>query len=193
MAQQQPHREKDKVVLLEHTYDGIQEYDQKLPNWWLFTLYGAIIFSIAWWFFNFQAGRAGDEARVDYAMRVMEAERMAMGFDTSDNSEFWERAHNADVVAEGRQLFMQNCALCHSEDLTGGIGLNLVDNEWKHGSEASEIYESVWDGFPAAGMQPWGQQLGQNRIAAIVAFILSHHGSQEEMQAQAVEAPADAS
>lgn len=189
MAQKPPSDDKNKVVLLEHTYDGIQEYDQKLPNWWLFTLYGAIVFTIVWWFFNFQAGRPSNAERAEYAMRLMEKERMAQGFDTSNNDEFWSRANNPDVVAQGKDLFMANCALCHGQDLQGGIGLNLVDNEWKHGYEASQIYDSVWNGFPAAGMQPWGQQLGQNRIAAIVAFILSHHGDAETLATKAVPAP----
>ena len=57
-----------------HTYDGIQEYDQKLPNWWLFTLYIAIVFSIAAWLSYYQLGIGmSDEDRMDAFITARQA------------------------------------------------------------------------------------------------------------------------
>ena len=37
--------EDEKKVLLDHNYEGVQEFDFSLPNWWLATFWGGIIFA----------------------------------------------------------------------------------------------------------------------------------------------------
>ncbi len=43
--------EKEKDILLDHNYDGIQELDNKLPPWWVYGFYATIIFAVVYMFY----------------------------------------------------------------------------------------------------------------------------------------------
>ena len=53
-------------VPTDHDYDGIREFDNPLPGWWLTTFYGTVIFAVGYWFFYHSLG-AGDLPMNAYA------------------------------------------------------------------------------------------------------------------------------
>ncbi len=173
------------VVLREHVYDGIEEYDQRLPNWWLWTLYLSIIFSFVSWFgwYTIRAFES-DEARLTAQMDAIEARRFAM-VGTIDNDSLWAMSRNVTIVASGEAVYRAQCVFCHGDDLGGGLGggLPLNDEEWRWGYEPIDIYSVVKDGSPdpTKGMQAWERELGPARVSAVVAYILSFH-TPERMQ-----------
>lgn len=165
---------KNEIILKEHTYDGIQEYDQRLPNWWLYTLYGAMIFSFVYWFFYYQTNTGKDDVTLlEAKLAAIELAKLENSFDVSNDEIFWEMSNNADYVARGEAIYNQNCVACHGPNLQGGIGFNLVDAEWIHGAKPSQIYVTIDEGIVEKGMQAWGPLLGQKRMAEVVAFLLS--------------------
>lgn len=168
--------------LREHSFDGIQEYDQRLPNWWLYTLYGGIAFWILWWFFQVIAHVVpADGAQIDAAMARLNAVKLASSIDVTDDALFWDMSRNPVFVDAGRQAYAANCLPCHLASLKGksenpgAIGPNLADQGWIHGGTPKEIYHTVAAGVLAKGMPAWEPVLGQKRAAEIVAYILSHH------------------
>jgi cbb3-type cytochrome c oxidase subunit III len=40
----------DEDRLLHHDYDGIQEYDNPMPRWWLYIFWGTIVWAALFWF-----------------------------------------------------------------------------------------------------------------------------------------------
>src|SRR5690606_24076709 len=81
----------------EHVYDGIQEYDKRLPNWWLNTLYITIVFWVGYWAYYewLRVGPSGTEV-VDTAMAKIAAERLSAA--TIDDESLWQMSRNAAFV-----------------------------------------------------------------------------------------------
>jgi cytochrome c oxidase cbb3-type subunit 3 len=170
------------IKLREHVYDGIQEYDQRLPNWWLYTLYGAIIFWVVYWFAQMISGLAvSDAARVDAAMARIAAVKLASSLDVTNDDKFWELAANPVFVEAGKQTFVSLCAACHLASLRGksenpaAVGPDLTDTGWVHGGTPKEVFATVSKGVITKGMPAWEPMLGQKKTAEVVAYLLSYH------------------
>src|SRR5208283_1654606 len=166
-----------------HTYDGIREFNQRLPNWWLFTLYGAILFWIGYWSY-YEWLRVAPEGprRLELALTRIEAEKLAAnaGLRTDDKS-LWAMSRNSVFVEAGRQIFNANCVACHLQSLRGksenpaAIGPDLTDQIWIHGGQPTDVYRTVTQGVAEKGMPTWGPVLGKKRITQAVAYVMSHH------------------
>jgi cytochrome c oxidase cbb3-type subunit 3 len=178
-----------------HAYDGIREYDRRLPNWWLYTLYATILFWVGYWsYFEWlHEGLTGPQ-RVERAMERIEAEKLAASAATQiDDGSLWQMSRNAVVVASGRETFNSICAACHKASLRGvddgGIGANLRRQVWIHGGRPTDIYHTVTNGVLVKGMPTWGPILGQKKIVEVVAYVLSYHQEGEPMTLQPTVAP----
>ncbi|MFI5357731.1 MAG: c-type cytochrome [Opitutales bacterium] len=167
-----------------HSFDGIQEYDKRLPNWWLLTFYGAIAFWIGYWFY-YQRAHIGASDTAVLAQQIAQIEAAKLTTTAKiDDATLWKMSRNPVFVDAGRATFNTTCASCHNVNLTGGIGPNLVDQLWIHGGRPTEIYDTVTNGVPIKGMPTWGPVLGARKITEAVAYILSHHHEGEPILKQ---------
>lgn len=188
-------KEKGEVILREHEFDGIQEYDQKLPNWWLFTFYGAIVFSVIYWgVYYYTSALKTDHQLVKEAIvavqkaKDVELEKTLSSLTDSKLVHQW--SSDLSIVSAGEATYLTNCSACHASDLTGTMqaggtkiplpGLPLTDGLWKFGSKPMEIFKIINEGSPAestgnngAKMQAWGQTLTPKQVAEVAAFIIS--------------------
>lgn len=159
-----------------HEYDGIQEQDNNLPRWWLWTFYGAILFSTGYWFHYHTFGNgahpmAAYEAE-QAATRAVEAERIKKAGAVTPEM-LATLSKDASTVKQGKEVFTTTCASCHGPNGGGGIGPNLTDDSWLHGGAPDKIYTTIKDGYLTKGMPAWGPQLGEERVRAAAAYVLS--------------------
>jgi cytochrome c oxidase cbb3-type subunit 3 len=173
-----------------HAYDGIREYDKRLPNWWLFTLYVMIVFWLGYWaYFEWlRAGPSGPE-KVDREMARIEAAKLAAVASSGlDDATLWRMSRNPEFVGAGRATFESMCASCHKSSLRGvddgGIGADLRRQVWIHGGRPTDLLHTATNGVPVKGMPTWGPILGQRKLAEAVAYILSYHHEGEPMSVQ---------
>jgi cytochrome c oxidase cbb3-type subunit 3 len=159
------HVERDKVLGHADEADGIEEYDNPLPDWWLGLLWVTILWSVGYLVhYHFIADRSPQKA---LAAELVAAE-----------SRWPQQAPAAAVLVlteeaaeAGESVYRANCVPCHGAELKGGIGPSLVDDEWIHGGSPEQIHLTIVNGVPAKGMLAWGPILTAEQINHVTAYV----------------------
>lgn len=181
---------KQRDELLDHDYDGIKEYDNPLPQWWLWLFYGTIVFSavyIPYIVMGFGPSSAEEYQRELAAARAAPppAAQPAPGVPAAPGQPPAVAAvvagpsleGNAAAIAAGKEVYVANCAPCHGPQGQGVIGPNLTDNFWLHGNTWNDIVSTVTNGVPDKGMIAWKTTLNPEKIRQVSAYVMSLKGT----------------
>lgn len=193
-----------------HEWDGIQEYDNPMPRWWLWTFYLTILWSVAYMVFypawplvsGATQGLWGKEAAGDTRLAVAEEIKR---FDDA-NAPIKEKLVAADLNAiasdpalegyaksAGAAVFKTFCAQCHGAGAAGVQNLgypNLLDDDWLWGGDMESIHTTITHGIRNttdadarySEMPKFGADglLDATQIGQVVEHVLSLSGQEHD-------------
>lgn len=163
-------------IIAGHDYDGIQEFDNPLPMWWLWTFFGTIIFAFIYFIhYQFNVGPTLDQ---ELAAEMATIDQLkATHSESTTNIDFAKLIGDPKAIKVGAAVFTGKCASCHGDKGQGIIGPNLTDKFWIHGSAPAALATTISKGVLDKGMPPWETILQEDELQSVIAFITSIKGT----------------
>ena len=174
--------ERDK--LFDHEYDGIQEYDNPMPGWWVWLWIGTILFCLPYvmWFHLGKGPSIHDRLDAEIAAFGQQLiETFGELEPTADN--LTAMMEQEAAMAAMDSLFKGRCAACHQANGSGSTGPNLTDDSYINVNEITDIPDIITNGVIERGMPAWGEQLTQTQIVLISAYVANLRGRNLEGKA----------
>ncbi len=165
--------------LSDHSYDGIQEYDNPMPGWWVALFAASIVFAIGY-FVYYESGipertveaSYTEEKTADLLKRFAGIGELKV---TEANLVAW--AQKDDYRLMGQGIFKANCISCHGPEGQGGVICpNLTDEYAKNIKRITDIPRVITSGANNGAMPAWNNRLIPNEISLVSAYVASLRG-----------------
>jgi len=170
--------EQEQSLLIDHSYDGIQELDNYMPPWLRYVFWGTIAFAVVY-MFNFAVLGLVKTSEQEYVAEVAAAEKQIEAYKllaVKGINEDNVKVNDAASMKAAKAIFAQNCQACHGAAGEGGVGPNLTDEYWLHGGAVKDIFKTIKYGVPQKGMIAWQQKLQPDQIQQVASYIhLARH------------------
>lgn len=165
-----------------HSYDGIREYDNPMPAWWVWLFVATIVFSVVYYagitFFDFVDTYEDDLAQSQEELAaIRHAYAEASPAFVVDEAALAGYMDDPAMVAGGAETYGALCAACHNTEGQGLIGPNLTDDYWLHGGSNVAVFDVITKGVADKGMPAWESTLSPEDRVELVAFIRSLRGT----------------
>jgi cytochrome c oxidase cbb3-type subunit 3 len=166
------------ILMEDHSYDGIHEFDNDLPPWWKYMFYATIVFGVVY-LLNYHVLGSGQLQDAEYQAEVQQASLLNPKSSEGNANEVtnFTALTDAPKLEAGKAAFIQNCAACHGQEGQGTVGPNLTDEFWLHGGDVNAIYKTVKYGVTSKGMVAWQKKLSDDQILEVSSYILSIQGT----------------
>ena len=193
---------KKEVETTGHEWDGIEEYNNPMPRWWVWTFYATIIWAIGYtiaypsWpgIKSAYPGLLGWSTRGDVAAEIQKF--------TDMNADLNAKLASADLttlsedpalqnyaIQYGRATFATFCSQCHGSGAAGAKGYpNLLDNDWLWGGDIDTIHTTVTHGIRSTAdddtrlgdMPAWSDVLEEDEMANVIEYVVSLAGGEHD-------------
>lgn len=164
-----------------HEYDGIREYNNPLPRWWLITFWGTILFALAYLVLfpglGKYPGLLGWSSSGELAQDEQLYKRQYGGlYAEFARTPIPELAQNERAMQVAGRIFANNCAACHGSNARGGTGYpNLTDKDWLYGGEPENLVATLTHGRKGV-MPAFKEAMGEDGVQEVVTYALSLSG-----------------
>jgi len=174
--------EQESSVKLDHDFDGIEELNNPLPPWWTIGFVITVLISIVYtgyYFVNYyDINKIGKWQEQELLNEMAKAKAKVDAYKKEHNivdANTVTLLTDEASLAEGKEIFIKNCAACHLADGGGLVGPNLTDDAWIYGCDVKNLFEIVSKGT-SKGM-PTFKSLGADKIQKVSSYILSLQGT----------------
>lgn len=184
-----------------HVYDGIEEFDNPLPRWWVMMFLATIVFAVIYIAAYGLGNMNGflkvevDGKQVPWSQKAQWQnevekfdEKVAPLFAEYAATPIAELINNDEAMQTGHRIFASNCSVCHGSSAKGAQGFpNLTDNDWLYGGTPADIVKTLTYGrqgmMPAKGLMP---TMSDEQIDQTVQYVRSLSNlTHDETQAEA--------
>lgn len=167
--------------LLTGNFDGIQEYDNDLPRWWVHLFVLTVILSGVYVIWVHGVGNPSDDQRLTQQMAALQdyqrAYQQAHAPAVSEIELVKAALNDTKAVEAGKTIFATRCAACHAAQGEGLVGPNLTDPYWIHGGSVEAIHRTIEQGVTEKGMLAWKGVISPEEIRDVTAFVWSIRGN----------------
>ena len=167
-----------------HVWDeDLREMNNPLPRWWMWLFVLTIIFSllylVAYPGLGSYPGQLGWSTAGHYQNEVETArQELAPLYAKFASRKPEDLAGDAQAMAVGERLYMNNCSQCHGSDARGSKGFpNLTDSEWLYGGAPETIALTLQKGRIGQMPSMAAAVGGADDIKNVAHYVMSLSGA----------------
>jgi cytochrome c oxidase cbb3-type subunit III len=166
-------------AVMDHEYDGIQEYDNPTPGWWHLLFLATIGFSLVYGAFFHLSPYAWTPQTLLAERKVEEDKKMfaELGELEQDQATILRMMGNPKWMGMAQGMFGGNCANCHGSRGEGLVGVNLTDDHYKNVKKLEDFVAVINNGAGNGGMPSWKNRLHPNEVVLLAAYTASLRGT----------------